>query len=186
MYSVKTDAFAIHVDGLEKVEHLLQFSEPGSDVIGEWRVSKSDNITCPSSYLQLRNNRYAETETLIMKALEVPDEYDTSYICQLFEENRRVMVRAEYAGCGKTYACAYMSNLGYSVLIVCPTNRLCQNSKENSVTLNQFFSVGITENQDMSKFDDSSFKVIIFDEIYFCNIKMLARIKRYSESNPEK
>ena len=40
--------------------------------------------------------------------------------------------------------------------------------------------------QRMSKFDDSAFDVIVFDEIYFASIRMLAKIKRYSESNPNK
>ena len=36
------------------------------------------------------------------------------------------------------------------------------------------------------RFDDSSADVIVFDEIYFANITMLARIKRYSENKPNK
>ena len=38
----------------------------------------------------------------------------------------------------------------------------------------------------MTKFDDSSYDVIVFDEIYFANITMLAKIKRYSETHPDK
>jgi hypothetical protein len=52
------------------------------------------------------------------------------------------MVRAEYAGCGKSYACKEMEKRGHKVLFVCPTNRLSQNNKENGVTLHRFFSVG--------------------------------------------
>ena len=32
----------------------------------------------------------------------------------------------------------------------------------------------------------SKYDVIVFDEVYFANISMLAKIKRYSESNPNK
>ena len=53
------------------------------------------------------------------------------------------MVRAEYVGCGKSYACKEMEKRGHKVLFVCPTNRLSQNNKENGVTLNRFFSVGM-------------------------------------------
>jgi hypothetical protein len=59
---------------------------------------------------------------------------------------------------------------------------------ENGVTLNSFFGVGMTDDatQRMAKFDDSKYDVIVFDEVYFANISMLAKIKRYSESNPSK
>ncbi len=40
--------------------------------------------------------------------------------------------------------------------------------------------------QRMAKFDDSCYDVIVFDEVYFANIIMLATIKRYSEKNPNK
>ena len=51
-----------------------------------------------------------------------------------------------------------------------------------------FFSVGMTDDatQRMSKFDDSAYDTIVFDEIYFANVQMLAKIKRYSENNPNK
>ena len=38
----------------------------------------------------------------------------------------------------------------------------------------------------MAKFDDSAYDVIVFDEILFANVRMLAKIKRYSEKNPHK
>ena len=38
----------------------------------------------------------------------------------------------------------------------------------------------------MAKFDDSGYNVIVFDEIFFCSVRNLARIKRYCESNPDK
>ena len=38
----------------------------------------------------------------------------------------------------------------------------------------------------MAKFDDSGYNVIVFDKIFFCSVRNLARIKRYCESNPDK
>ena len=38
----------------------------------------------------------------------------------------------------------------------------------------------------ISKFDDKPYNVIVFDEIYFASVRMLAKIKRYSETNLEK
>jgi hypothetical protein len=40
--------------------------------------------------------------------------------------------------------------------------------------------------QKISKFDDKPYDVIVFDEIYFASVRMLAKIRRYSESHPEK
>jgi len=125
-------------------------------------------------------------EPLIVNQVNVPDEYDTVYICKLFEQYKRVMVKAEYAGCGKSYACKEMEKRGHKVLFVCPTNRLSQNNKENGVTLHRFFSVGTKNDEVIAKFDDSDYDVIVFDEIYFADIHMLARIKKYSETKLDK
>ena len=40
--------------------------------------------------------------------LNVVDEYDNDEICSLFEQYKHVIIRAEYGGSGKSYACAYM------------------------------------------------------------------------------
>ena len=98
------------------------------------------------------------------------------------------MVRAEFAGCGKSYACKAMEQRGHKVLFVCPTNKLAQNNKEHGITMHHFFGVGhqSTKNQKKSKFDASGYDVIVFDEIYFANIRMLARVKAYCEANPDK
>ncbi|MFM7981780.1 MAG: hypothetical protein ACKPKO_20930 [Candidatus Fonsibacter sp.] len=118
----------------------------------------------PSKTLQQKENNDIKIEPLIVNMLDVPDEYDTTYICKLFGQYKRVMVRAEYAGCGKSYACQEMEKkLEHKVLFVCPTNRLAQNNKDNGVTLNKFFSVGMEEYGIVAKFDDSIYYVIVFD-----------------------
>jgi hypothetical protein len=38
----------------------------------------------------------------------------------------------------------------------------------------------------MANIDDSGYDNIVFDEIFFCSVRSLARIKRYGESNPDK
>ena len=58
-----------------------------------------------------------------------------------------------------------MTQLGHNVLVVCPTNNLAQ--EKNGITLNKFFSVGLTDDTKMLKFDSSPYDVIIFDELYF-------------------
>ena len=48
-------------------------------------------------------------------------------------------------------------------------------------TLNKFFSIGMTEESKLARFDDSPYDTIVFDEIFFYNIRDLCRIKRYCE-----
>ncbi|MFM7982707.1 MAG: hypothetical protein ACKPKO_25630, partial [Candidatus Fonsibacter sp.] len=57
--------------------------------------------------------------------------------------------------------------------------------KEHGCTINKIFGVGMTEGTNMAKFDDSGYDTIVFDEIFFCSVRNLARIKRYCESNPD-
>ena len=98
------------------------------------------------------------------------------------------MVRAEFAGCGKSFACKAMETRGHKVLFVCPTNKLAQNIIEDGVTLNTFFAVGMTDDatQRIAKSEDSGYGVIVFDEVFFAYVNMLDKTKRYSESNPTK
>ena len=56
------------------------------------------------------------------------------------------------------------------------------------MTLNAFSGIGMTDDatKKISKFNDAGYDVIVFDEIYFANVRMLARIKRYSDLHPNK
>ena len=90
----------------------------------------------------------------------MPDEYDTIYMCRLFEQYKRVMVRGIYAGCGKSYACEEMGKS-----IKCYLFALLmywKNYNENGVTLNTFFSVGMQDDDVIVKFDDSVYDVFLF------------------------
>ena len=71
-----------------------------------------------------------------------------------------------------------MEDNGHKVLFAVPTNKLAQNNSENGITLNNVFGVGLTEDTKISKFDDSCYDTVVFDEIYFANLAMLSRIKK--------
>ena len=49
------------------------------------------------------------------------------------------MIRAKYAGSGKSYICEKMARMGMNVLFVCPTNKLVQKYGKEAVTVNKFF-----------------------------------------------
>jgi hypothetical protein len=46
--------------------------------------------------------------------------------------------------------------------------------------------VGMTDDpaQRIAQYDGSGYDVIVFDEMYFASISILAKIERYNESNP--
>ena len=159
VFSVKTDAYTINASDLVLCQKVLNFEKN----IGNWRVSKTEDIIFPygKQAAMIDNLQITITDPVSVE-LEVLDEWDTKAICKLFEDHKRVMVRAEYAGSGKTYACKYMEQLGHKVLFVCPTNVLDLNDRDSGCTLNEFFSVGMTEDEtkNIKKFDDNSYDVI--------------------------
>jgi len=116
--------------------------------------------------------------------VEIQNEWDTQEICNVFENKKRVMVRAEHAGSGKSYAASYMAQLGHKVLFVCPTNKLAINNK--GITINKLFGFGMTDDVKMTKFDDTDYDVVVFDEIYFYSVGMLQKIKRYCDNHLDK
>ena len=124
--------------------------------------------------------------------LTIEDEYDTDKLCDIFESKKRIMIRADLPGSGKSYSCESLTKRGYNILFVCPTNVLMDkyennhNTKITGVTLNKFFGFGLTENTKITKFDDSDYQVIVFDEIFFYTPSILARIKKYCVENDSK
>ena len=186
VYTVKTDAFTIPKACVEDAKEILNF---GSG-IGGWRLSKwdADDIKFPTTCLEMRENKSIEVQRMTVAPipLTIADEYDLDKLCGYFELHRRVMVRAEFAGCGKSYACRHMEKRGHKVLFVAPTNKLAYNYGADGCTINRFVGIGLTEESKMARFDASSYDTIVFDEIFFSSVRKLARIKRYCEEHPEK
>jgi hypothetical protein len=122
--------------------------------------------------------------------LDIKDEYDRSAICQILEEHKQVMIKADTPGCGKSYICEGMVELGHNVIFICPTNKLVQkyemaSDKITSTTINKFFSFNIGQEK-TKPFDYSEFDVFVFDEIYCNDIQVLNRIKRFIDNNKDK
>ena len=187
VYSVKTDAFTIKKSDLENAKKLINFSKS----LGGWRLSKEDNIIFPSDLIRLLDNAEVKIQPVKVERLEVVDEYNCNEICSLFEKHKLVMLRAEYAGSGKSYACAYMKSLGYNVLFVSPTNKLSKelnkDHKIEAITINKFFGFNAdNETKYMKQFDSSEFNCIVFDEIYFYDVCNLMKVYNYCKHNTSK
>ena len=149
-------------------------------------VSKDVNINLPTENYKCQFNTEIPIAAIASERVELKNEWDTDEMCRIFEEKKRVMVRADLPGSGKSYACEQMKERGHKVLFVCPTNKLVQKYKEDGITLNKFFSIGVSSKTKMAKFDDSSYDVVVFDEIYFYDIPKFARVKQYCQEHPEK
>jgi hypothetical protein len=122
--------------------------------------------------------------------LDIKDEYDREAICQILEEHKQVMIKANTPGCGKSYICEGMVELGHNVIFICPTNKLVQkyqaaNDKITSVTINKFLNIKIGEEK-MKTFNYSEFDVFVFDEIYCNDMHVLTRIKKFIDNNKDK
>ena len=81
-----------------------------------------------------------------------------------------------------------MRNLGHKVLFICPTNELAEKYGKDGITINKFFGFGISEEEQkfMKKFDASEYDTIVFDEIFFNNVKVLSKILNYVKRNTDK
>ena len=187
IYSVKTDAFTIKKSDLDRAKKLIKFSKK----FGGWRFSKEDNIIFPKEKLMLVENNEVKIQPVEVERLDVIDEYNCDELCALFEKHKIVMLRAEFAGSGKSYACAHMKSLGYKVLFVSPTNKLGKElNKDHSIeaiTINRFFGFSADgESKYMKQFDSSEYNCIVFDEIYFYDVCNLMKVFSYCKNNNDK
>ena len=112
VYTVKTDALTIPQSQVERAKEALNWNEG----IGSWRLNRTEDIKFPqeNALLVLKENKkpeIAEPKTTPIE-LSLEDEYNTDKLCEYFEQHKRVMIRAEYAGCGKSYACEKMKKRG--------------------------------------------------------------------------
>ena len=81
-----------------------------------------------------------------------------------------MMARAEYGGCGKSYACKSMERRRRKVLFACPTNRLASNYKEHVCALNKFFGIGLTQGTNMAKVNKTNrCDTIVLGKIVVCS-----------------
>jgi superfamily II DNA or RNA helicase len=89
-------------------------------------------------YTIVENNIVKLDDPITFETIKLNNEWDVKEICNVFKDKKRVTVRSDLPGCGKSYACEYMKTLGHKVLFVCPTNELLQNYNLDGVTHNRF------------------------------------------------
>ena len=193
VYGVKSDAFTIHQDDLYRVvpkpNHFIKSYREGilnfEDAIGNWRVSTT-RINYPTEKYKFKYNKLIQIPLQENEALDVIDEWDTEAVCKQIIPNSPCMIRAKFAGSGKSYIGQYLNKMGYNVLFVVPHNRLSQEIEGEATTLNMFFSIPVNKGDDLPCFDHSDFNVIFFDEIFMSNIYIYNKIREFVKNNPNK
>ena len=193
VYSVKSDAFTIHQDDLYRVvpkpNHFIKSYREGilnfEDAIGNWRVSTT-RINYPTEKYKFKYNKLIQIPLQENEALDVIDEWDTEAVCKQIIPNSPCMIRAKFAGSGKSYIGQYLNKMGYNVLFVVPHNRLSQEIEGEATTLNMFFSIPVHKGDDLPCFDHSDYNVIFFDEIFMSNIYIYNKIREFVKNNPKK
>ena len=193
VYGVKSDAFTIHQDDLYRVvpkpNHFIKSYREGilnfEDAIGNWRVSTT-RINYPTEKYKFKYNKLIQIPLQENEALDVIDEWDTEAVCKQIIPNSPCMIRAKFAGSGKSYIGQYLNKMGYNVLFVVPHNRLSQEIEGKATTLNMFFSIPVHKGDDLPCFDHSAFNVIFFDEIFMSNIYIYNKIREFVKNNPDK
>ena len=193
VYSVKSDAFTIHQDDLSKVRpnpnHFIKSYREGilnfESAIGNWRVSTS-RINYPTEKYKFKYNKLIPIPIQENEPLDVVDEWDTEAVCKQIIPNSPCMIRAKFAGSGKSYIGQYLNKMGYKVLFVVPHNRLSQEIEGKATTLNMFFSIPVHKGDDLPCFDHSDYNVIFFDEIFMSNIYIYNKIREFVKNNPDK
>ena len=181
VYSVKTDAFTIDQENEEKAREILKTDQGG---IGNWRISKEDGVILPTVLYNQQPIEVKEITTPENIELKIEDEYNIQDVIGKITQAKQVMIRAKFAGSGKSYICERMGEMGMNVLFVCPTNKLVQKYGKEAITVNKFFGISIGEER-LEPMDYSGYDAVVFDEIYFNGLGVLNRIREFVEKNPE-
>jgi hypothetical protein len=119
------------------------------------------------------------------ECVEINNEFDKNEINQVFERNRKTMIKGLYAGVGKTTS---VKNYGHNTLFISPYNKLCQNLRKDgfdAITLNKLLGVYVDGNSYAKKcdYDITDYDSICFDEIMLYSPKELRLINEFMMKN---
>ena len=173
VYSVKANAFTRSQHNEEKARQILKTNQGG---IGKWRISKEVGVILPSVIYQQQATEACEIATPENIELKIQDEYDMPDIIGKITQAKHVMVRATYAGSGKSYICEKLADMGQRVLFVSPTNKLVQKYGREAVIVNKSLGTSIGEEK-MEVTDHTGYDAVVFGEVYFNGLGVLNSIR---------
>ena len=151
IHSIKTDAFVIDKGNLSKAKKLLKF---GGE-IGDWRYS--DKFNFPHKASRKQSSFLCGITEYQNETGDIKDKWNTDEIIdEHVLKNRRLLIRAEYAGSGKSWIAKHMKSKGYRVLFVVHSNELGQQCGCEWATINKFFGISFGDGR-VEMFDSSGF-----------------------------
>ena len=144
---MESDAFTIHEDDLTRLmgkpNHFIKSYQTGilnfEEGIGKWRLTNT-SINFQSHKYIFRYNDLIELRKLENEPIEVVDEWDTPGICKQIEIQNPCMIRAKFAGSGKSYIGQDFKQVHKQILFVVPHDRLSQEIEADATTYNSFFN----------------------------------------------
>lgn len=152
--------------------------------IGEWRWS--DKFNFPSKAFCKQLSILCDITEYQNMTGDVKDEWNTDEIIdEHILNNKRLMIRGEVAGTGKSYICKHLKTRNYRVLFVVHSNELGQQCGCEWTTINKIFGISFGDER-LNKFDYSGYDVIVFDEIYHINVGKWALIWDFEKKKPDK
>ena len=157
---------------------ILSFEEG----IGNWRMTNK-SINFPTNKYKFVHNSLIEIPKIENETIDVVDEWDTKAICKQVEELNPCMIRAKFAGSGKSYIGQYFKKMGKNVLFVVPHNRLSQEIEGDSTTYNMFFRIPVHKGDELPEFDHREFNVLFFDEVYMTNLYIYSKFFNSAEKH---
>ncbi|MGV2390025.1 MAG UNVERIFIED_CONTAM: hypothetical protein LVR29_22485 [Microcystis novacekii LVE1205-3] len=188
--TVKTDAFTVREQDLAKAVEVLGVEMEGEEKeIGGLEVEQGGHgreaalrdltwsrTTCP----RFGNQPSEEI------ALTLQQEYDPDYLCQIYEEKEEGDGRRTFRGSGKSFVRAHAKARPQGAVRV-PTNKLASNYKDNGVTVDKFFGVGLTDESRLARFDASGYDTSVMfltGNLFTATSRTLPRVKKYCARAP--
>ena len=197
VYSVKSDAFTIHKDDIDKVAGHQFLGKKVNGIldigkgIGQWKVEEGKHINFPTEEYKYRYNEYVKVIKMNNDTIYPEDEWDRESICKYIQDrNEPVIILGKFPGTGKSAIGEYYARLNKNVLFVMPNNRQLQEKLCDGLeatTYNKFFSVAVDDERGkMPKFDYSPYDVIVFDEVFMLGTFWKNKIRLFNKDNPNK
>jgi hypothetical protein len=107
------------------------------------------------------------------------DEFDDEEAREILEQKTRLLVVAKYPGTGKSrLALHYMREAREDMLVVCPTNVVCDEiTKQGYTAITVHTLIGKrqqgTEEENFQPYDVSKYNIVLFEEIFFYPVYQL-------------
>ena len=135
VYSVKSDAFTIHKDDIDKVAGHQFLGKKVNGIldigkgIGQWKVEEGKHINFPTEEYKYRYNEYVKVIKMNNETIYPENEWDRESICKYIQDRTEpVIILGKFPGTGKSAIGEYFAQMNKNVLFVMPNNRQLQES----------------------------------------------------------